>query len=69
MAQWPATPAAPQAMGPRNPQTVGTTFKGVGLSESGYIPPDSMGDVGPTQILMHVNGRIKVFDKSAPSAP
>jgi hypothetical protein len=39
-------------------------FKGVGLSESGFIPPDSMGDVGPTQILMHENGRIKVFDKT-----
>src|SRR5207247_308691 len=28
------------------------------------IPPDTMGDVGPSQILVHVNGRIKVFSKS-----
>src|SRR5207253_2035658 len=33
------------------------------LSESGFIPPDSMGAVGPTQYLLCVNGRIKVFDK------
>jgi len=52
-------------VGPPNlPQTVGTSFKGIGLNESGAIPPDSMGDVGPTQILMHTNGRIKVFSKT-----
>lgn len=49
---------------PTSPQTVGTNFLGVQWSESGYIPPDSMGGVGPTQILVHVNGRIKVFDKA-----
>jgi hypothetical protein len=32
--------------------------------ESPFIPPDSMGDVGPTQIFVHVNGRLKVFDKN-----
>jgi subtilisin-like proprotein convertase family protein len=50
---------------PSLPQTVGTSFKGVALSEAaGFIPPDTMGDVGPEQILIHVNGRIKVFDKA-----
>ena len=67
VAQWP--PALGGQMAPLNPQTVGTSFKGVGISESGYIPPDSMGDVGPTQILMHVNGRIKVFDKAGALGP
>lgn len=68
MSHWPPIPemlsssAVPGV--PNLPQTVGTSFKGVGLSESGYIPPDTMGDVGPTQILMHVNGRIKVFSKA-----
>jgi hypothetical protein len=47
------------------PQTVGTSFLGVQISEaSGYIPPDCNGDVGPTQVLVHVNGRIKVFSKN-----
>jgi uncharacterized repeat protein (TIGR01451 family) len=49
---------------PFNPQAVGTSFLGIQLSESGFIPPDSMGDVGPTQILVAANGRIKVFDKA-----
>src|SRR5262249_5700614 len=35
----------------------------------GYIPPDSMGTVGPSQILVVVNGRIKVFDKSGNLGP
>ena len=68
MSHWPPIPAAAEASAPaprfRVPQTVGTSFKLVGSSESGFIPPDSMGDVGPTQILVHVNGRIKVFDKT-----
>ena len=37
---------------------MGTTFKGMTLSDAGFIPPDSMGDVGPTQILVHTNGRM-----------
>lgn len=47
-----------------NPQTIGTSFLGPKLSESGYIPPDSQGDVGPTQAMVCANGRIKVFSKS-----
>ena len=49
---------------PRNPQTVGTTFMGPQLSDSGYIPPDTMGAVGPDQVLIILNGRIRVFDKA-----
>jgi hypothetical protein len=69
MSHWPpienATTSSLLAPGePNLPQTVGTSFKGVGISESGFIPPDSMGDVGPTQVLMEVNGRIKVFSKT-----
>jgi hypothetical protein len=40
------------------------SFLGAQISESGFIPPDSMGAVGPSQILVCVNGRIKVFDKT-----
>jgi hypothetical protein len=52
---------------PLLPQAVGTNFKAISLlspSESPSLPPDSMGDVGPTQILAMSNGRIKVFDKT-----
>ena len=69
MSHWPPIPDGAVLMSsvpgpPSLPQTLGTTFKLVGSSESGFIPPDSMGDVGPTQILVHVNGRIKVFSKT-----
>lgn len=49
---------------PLSPQTPGISFKGVTVSESGFLPPDSMGDIGPTQILFIENGRVKVFDRS-----
>jgi hypothetical protein len=61
----PIQESAPLVSGPPSlPQSLGTSFKAVGVSESGYIPPDSMGDVGPAQIVVHVNGRIKTFDKT-----
>ena len=64
VSQWPPAAGAPSREAILSPQTVGTSFKGIGISESGYIPPDTMGDVGPTQILVHSNGRIKLFDKA-----
>ncbi len=57
----------PGRQAPLIPQTVGINFKAISLlspSESLFIPPDSMGDVGPTQILTAANGRVKVFDKT-----
>ena len=55
---------------PLNPQTIGTSFLGTQISEGpGYIPPDCMGDVGPSQIMVAANGRIKVFDKSGTLGP
>ena len=55
----------PARSGPLQPQVVGTSIAGPGRNADGIsaIPPDSIGDVGPTQVLMHVNGRIKVYDK------
>src|SRR5262249_23674572 len=70
VSQWPprgdSTNATQQVL---SPQTIGTNFQTVslappGFAESGNIPPDPMGDVGPTQILAATNGRIKVFDKA-----
>ncbi len=62
------TPQSPRqnqtARAPSSPQGIGTSFLGAQSSESGYVPPDSMGAVGPTQILVVVNGRIKSFNKS-----
>src|SRR5215204_3722275 len=40
-----------------------TNFLGAQASDSGFIPPDSMGAVGPSQVLVAVNGRVRVFDK------
>jgi uncharacterized repeat protein (TIGR01451 family) len=64
VSRWPMIGPRLVAPRPYNPQTVGTNFLGSQLLESGFIPPDSMGDVGPTQILVAINGRIKVFDKT-----
>jgi hypothetical protein len=57
--EFPVRPASPDL-----PQTVGTNFLAIQLSEAGFIPPDSMGAVGPTQVLAISNGRIKVFSKT-----
>jgi len=63
--------AAPQSLSQRagGPKavapTVGTSFLGAQISDTvGYVPPDSMGSVGPSQIVVAVNGRLKVFNKS-----
>ncbi|HZN04030.1 MAG TPA: hypothetical protein VFD06_10655, partial [Candidatus Polarisedimenticolia bacterium] len=49
----------------------GVSFRAVStaLGESPFVPPDSMGDIGPTQILVHVNGRIRVFDRNGVIGP
>ena len=51
------------AIGPASSLTADTSFLGAESSESGFIPPDSMGAVGPNQVLVFVNGRVKSFDK------
>lgn len=42
---------------------VSNKFKAGNLSMSGYIPPDAMGAVGPTQFVYIVNGRIITYNK------
>jgi len=56
-------PAGSIAVQPLSPQTVGVNFLGAQSSDSPFIPPDSMGAVGPTQVLVAVNGRIRVFNR------
>src|SRR4051812_36883871 len=51
------------ALGPSSSFSSDSTFLGADLDESGFVPPDSMGAVGPDQVVVDVNGRIKVFDK------
>lgn len=53
------------------PQTVGVNFNGANLSgtnATGSFPPDVMGEVGPTQYIVHVNGRIVSYLKSTGAA-
>lgn len=67
ISQWPPQTENQKNVKPNEqdlPQTVGTNFSGIALSESGFIPPDTQGDVGPSQVLVVANGRIKVFSKA-----
>src|SRR6266850_743598 len=50
---------------PNLPQTVGASFRTTRIGDTvGYVPPDTVGSVGPTQVLVCSNGIIKVFDKA-----
>jgi Bacterial Ig-like domain len=57
------------AIGPRQAVNPSTSLLGVQSNESGFIPPDSMGAVGPSQVVVFVNGRLKVFDKQGSTPP
>jgi hypothetical protein len=46
------------------PQTLGISFTGATLADAGAFPPDVMGDVGPTQYVVFVNGRLRTFNKT-----
>ncbi len=47
------------------PQTPGTNFTGATISDTpGFVPPDTMGAVGPTQYIVTVNGRFQSFSKT-----
>jgi hypothetical protein len=61
--------AASPLTAPSNPQTLGTSFTGATVADTpGFVPPDSMGAVGPTQFIVAVNGRIRSFSKTTGSA-
>ncbi len=53
-------------------QTVGTEFTGAtgggSGADSGFVPPDTDGSVGPTQYIVGVNGRIRSFNKTTGTA-
>lgn len=47
------------------PQTVGTQFDGAtGPTETGAFPPDTNAAVGPTQVFVFLNGRLRTFNKT-----
>jgi len=51
------------------PQTAGTSFLAIQVSEAPFVPPDTQMAVGPSQILAIANGRIKVFDRNGNLGP
>jgi hypothetical protein len=45
-------------------QTLGPSFNAVnGPTETGAFPPDTEAEVGPNSILVHLNGRLRSFNK------
>lgn len=44
--------------------TLGANFEGVNFGDSGAVPPDTNGAVGPNQLVELVNGTYRVYDKS-----
>jgi hypothetical protein len=64
-ATWP--PGSPDLAarldGPRA-LTTGVAIEGPTLTDTLSFPPDSMGDVGPTQYFVALNGEMRVYDKA-----
>ena len=44
--------------------SVGTSFTGGVFSQSGFIPPDTQGAAGPTQLVETINGEYSVYSKT-----
>ncbi|HYR45193.1 MAG TPA: Ig domain-containing protein [Terriglobia bacterium] len=64
MGRQPASDVVSPGEGPLAPQTVGVSVVAATSADSPFIPPDSMGAVGPTQALAIENGIIRTFNKS-----
>ncbi len=55
------------SLGPADPAPLfanSTGFRGTTGAESPYEPPDTNGDVSPTTVFFHINGRIRTYDRS-----
>ena len=68
-ANWPPSPTVliqkTTMGGPIKAQaTPALNFRATGIAAAGYYPPDTDGDVGPTQVIALVNGRIILYNKS-----
>jgi hypothetical protein len=64
VSQWPPASDTAAKATPDAAFNITTSFLGTRLAESGFVPPDSNGAVGPTQVLVATNGRFKLFDKN-----
>jgi hypothetical protein len=74
VSRWPEAPAPPpgqfdRVAAPQAAFSLVSYFAGTSLSESGFLPPDSNGAVGPTQVFVASNGRFKVFTKTGAPGP
>jgi hypothetical protein len=47
--------------------TIGANFTGVSLTQSGFIPPDTDGAIGPSSYAEFVNGRFATYTKTGTS--
>jgi len=64
---WPDNGAVAQPNGGHNPTpsfSSSTSWLAATLNDCQAWPPDTMGDVGPINVLVGLNGRIRSFDKS-----
>jgi len=58
-----ASPALPAELFGPGLSTIGLDFEMSRLDDdTGYIPPDTMGDVGPDHIVEMINGRFEIYD-------
>ncbi len=64
--QWPPRSLVAEIQSQRNSPVyaVGTNFNGGSSADGGAIPPDTMGAVSPTQVLVVSNNWIRVFSKA-----
>ncbi|MDQ3812937.1 MAG: hypothetical protein M3347_03195, partial [Armatimonadota bacterium] len=46
------------------PQTINNGFPALSINDSGFIPPDTMGAVGPNHFVEIINGAVGIFTKS-----
>jgi hypothetical protein len=44
--------------------SVQSIIEGQTINESGYVPPDTIGDVGPRDVLISVNGRLRSYNRN-----
>ncbi len=56
--------AAPVMLTSASSFTIGVNFTGSNYNNSGFIPPDTMGAVGPNHVVELLNGRYAVYNKS-----
>ncbi|MHB8629528.1 MAG: hypothetical protein ACYDBJ_23735 [Aggregatilineales bacterium] len=62
-----AAPSAQTGAGEKLPQTPIDEILGLQITNTaGFVPPDTMGAVGPTQFLFSVNDHLRAYNKNSP---